>query len=223
MYIFFPFNHTQTHIPDTFLFIFVYLITRLKHSNRKTGVNNSNHFSYVLFFYIEIFCWFLHHCFFFHLKKKILKSYNISQHCCTDTQEKIKNCFYPIFSSKLYKFKTCLKHKTLFAWYTKMCETSMWKGFYHFESHAYFIIHSQVCRLKDCKFYQNTIYLKWIWKKLEWNIYATKETTSGKTHHSVPPNPPLYAGEVKPPTKFLKRGGAWQGLNFERGLLEKRG
>ena len=73
------------------------------------------------------------------------------------------------------------------------------------------------------KFYQNTIYLKWIWKKLEWNIYATKETTSGKTHHSVPPNPPLYAGEVKPPTKFLKRGGGLDRASTLRGGCWKRG
>ena len=86
---------------------------------------------------------------FFYLKEP-LNSYNISQHCCKifDTQEKIKNIFTPYF------FQSCVNSKhvwniRLYLHNTQMCEASVWNGFYHFESHAYFVICSQICKVKD--------------------------------------------------------------------------
>ena len=50
--------------------------------------------------------------------------------------------------------------------------------------------------------------------------------TVHSVHHPHPPPPtpyPFSAGGVEPPTKFSKRGWAWQDLKFERGVAEKEG
>ena len=41
--------------------------------------------------------------------------------------------------------------------------------------------------------------------------------------HPPPPPPSLSAGGVEPPTKFSKREGGWQGLNFLREVAGKEG
>ena len=106
-----------------------------------------------------------------------------------------------MFSSKPYKFKTCLKHKILFARYTNVWSfhvkrvSSFWKPcvFRHsFTSQVYrvknYLFLMTFCAVRaifcQSKFYKSTIYLKRIWKKLGRNIYVTKETANGKTHPS---------------------------------------